>query len=382
MQRSVTRWTRDRPHALLVVAVGLAAVHGCRWERDLGPGDDVHPAGFEDPRAETFHGSYLRGTAYALGPCRECHGADYAGGAVGVACSSAGCHESGVEACDTCHESVPTTGSHPAHDAACSTCHPTRTDARSNAHPGGHVEIAFSAVATVASNPSFDPTTRTCSMTHCHGRGEPSWTDSGPLGCNDCHDAPPPSHTRFAGTDSDCGSCHAGASHHVDGILDVATLGCDACHGKGPLGAPAPGLFGAVDSPAVGAHARHLDSTLADRIGKVARCDDCHAVPDELESPGHLDEGAPADVSLRAGETYAPDSRACTVGCHWDRDPGPRWDDASGDARACNGCHAMPPPKTRQGTPHPPAEPTLAVCSTCHTFDPSTHVDGTVDFTW
>src|SRR5688572_2171499 len=117
MPQWVTRWTRDPSLVLLVVALTLAAAYGCRWERDLGPGDQVHPAGFDDPDEAAFHGSYLRQTGYALTPCRECHGTDYAGGAVGVGCSSAGCHESGVEACDTCHEISPTSGSHPAHEA-------------------------------------------------------------------------------------------------------------------------------------------------------------------------------------------------------------------------------------------------------------------------
>lgn len=382
MQQWVTRWIRDPPRILLVVALALAAVQGCRWERDLEAGDEVHPAGFDDVAGEAFHGSYLKRTGYALGACRECHGADYRGGAVGIGCSSAGCHEAGVEACGTCHEASPTTESHAAHEGPCSTCHPPRADARSAAHPGGHVEIAFSGVATVNAHPSFDPETRTCSTTHCHGTGEPTWGAPGPLACSGCHGAPPTSHARYAGAETDCASCHAGGSHHVDGSLDVLVSGCDACHGKGPLGAPPAGLFGAVDSSAVGAHARHLDPTLADRIGKTARCDDCHVVPDELDAPGHIDASAPADVSLRAGETYTPMTRACTVGCHWDRSPGPRWDDVSGAARACDACHAMPPAQTRQGTPHPPAEPTLEACTSCHAFDASTHVDGEVDFTW
>jgi hypothetical protein len=70
------------------------------------------------------------------------------------------------------------------------------------------------------------------------------------------------------------------------------------------------------------------------------------------------------------------------VGCHWDRSPGPAWDDTSGAPRACDACHGFPTVTTRDGGPHPPASPDLATCLGCHTFDPSTHVDGQVDFAW
>ena len=60
-------------------------------------------------------------------------------------------------------------------------------------------------------------------------------------------------------------------------------------------GAPPNGLMGATSGGAVGAHARHLDPTLLDRVGQVALCTDCHDVPETLDAPGHLDAEAPAD---------------------------------------------------------------------------------------
>ncbi len=372
-----------RETALLALALTAAAIHGCRIEREAGAGDGVHPAGFEDPESPSFHGQYLAENKYPLAPCRECHGEDYRGGAVEVSCTSEGCHTKGLDACDTCHGLQPETGSHLPHGAlgvACTTCHPARTDARTGAHPGGQVELQFSDLAAShGSAPHFDSSTKTCAGTYCHGSGAPIWGEEGPLDCDSCHEPVPGTHARYATVVSDCSQCHATGVAHVNGAIDRLDLGCDACHGKGPLGAPPLGLLG-MDSPAVGAHARHLDPTLADRMSRPARCEDCHVVPDAIESPGHVDLEAPADVRLAADETYDPATRSCTVGCHWDIDPGPRWDDDSGAARACTACHAMPPPKTRDGGPHPPAEPTLATCLGCHPFDASTHVDGQVDF--
>ncbi len=383
MPRWATRWIRDPASALLSTTLIGAALYGCRVERERGAGDDVHPAGFEDPDAAAFHGSYLRESGYALAPCRVCHGDDYRGGAVEVSCTTSACHARGLEKCDTCHAERPETGSHPAHMLSCDTCHPPRLDARSAAHPGGQVEIVFSGLAqTGGLAPRFDAAAGTCAGTYCHGDGEPAWGATGGLACDSCHAAVPATHARYASAETDCSSCHLVGPSHVNGAIDVVPLGCDGCHGKGPLGAPPPGLFGSETGLAVGAHARHLDATISDRIGKIARCDDCHDVPATIDAPGHIDVTAPADVSLRAGESFDVATRACTVGCHWDRDPGPRWDDASGAARACDACHGMPPAKTRDGGAHPPTEPVLDACLGCHTFDPGSHVDGEVDFTW
>lgn len=381
MQHWVTRWTRDPTSALLALTLTAAAIHGCRIERDGGEGDDVHPSGFEDPDAATFHGTYLRENGYALAPCRECHGDDYRGGAVEVSCTTSACHSRGLDACDTCHALQPETGSHPAHLHSCSTCHPTRTDARTGAHPGGQVEVIFSGLAAAGgATGHFDSDARSCASTYCHGSGEPTWGQEGDLLCDSCHTKVPPTHARYASAETNCTNCHPSGAAHVNGTIDVVPLACDGCHGKGPLGAPPPGLFGSATGPAVGAHARHLDSTISDRIGKIARCEDCHDVPDAIDTPGHIDVTAPADVVLRAYEAYDASTRSCKVGCHWDRAPGPRWDDQSGAARACDACHAMPPPKTRDGGPHPPAAPTLQACLGCHTFDVGTHVNGEVDF--
>jgi hypothetical protein len=357
-----------------------AGAYGCRVERDLGAGDTIHGPGFADPLSPSFHGGFLASHTFPLGQCRRCHGDDYRGGSSQSSCVKTGCHTEGVEACDTCHEAKPTTGGHPYHALSCTECHPGHDDARAADHPDGKVEILFGTLAsTGGATPTFDPGSVTCTGSYCHEGKAATW-QFGKLTCDGCHDDPPPSHGRFATSSTDCATCHGSMATHVDGKLDLVPLACDACHGHGSDGAPPPGLGGVATAPGVGAHARHLDPTLPDRIGQVARCDACHTVPKTVTDPGHLDGAAPADVTLGNQESYDPTTRTCLVACHFDRDPGPDWDDASGKARACDGCHAMPPPKTRNGVTHPPAAPSLSACLVCHKFDPSTHVDGKVDF--
>jgi hypothetical protein len=168
---------------------------------------------------------------------------------------------------------------------------------------------------------------------------------------------------------------------HVNGTVDLAaTIACDTCHGHGPLGAPAPALDGSTDptSRGVGAHQRHLDPSLPDRMGHVVDCATCHPVPASVTTPGHLDQ-APTAVSLPQGGAYDPATGSCVVSCHWNKTPGPVWTDESGDARACDACHGFPPVLMRNGTLHTAAQPVLSACLACHPVSPETHVDGIVE---
>ena len=381
---SPAAWT-----ALLVAAIACAAAGGaCVVERER-PAGGVHPAGWTDARSRSFHGVFLKQAGYPLGDCRVCHGDDYAGGPVGSSCVE--CHQQGVEACDTCHggslHGLPATGAHWAHAGLCEDCHRVPEDARSGLHPNGAVEVTFSGLGAIDPTAAWDPGARRCANVYCHGGMETPWEPPAPdLDCNGCHGAPPESHSRWTvgAPPEGCARCHphpgAASGEHVNGSLDTLPLGCDGCHGKGPRGAPPPALDGSADpgDPGVGAHRRHLDITLDDRIGAPARCEDCHPVPASVEDPGHLDAAAPADVTLISGGHYDAAEQRCTVSCHWDRSPGPRWTDSSGAERACDACHESPPSETRAGTAHPSAQG-LDACLTCHTFEPASHVDGHVD---
>jgi predicted CxxxxCH...CXXCH cytochrome family protein len=298
-----------------------------------------------------------------------------------------------VTSCSTCHHSgddpYPPTGAHIAHRAYCDACHvvPLRYDAPGHLDRGAQTIVHFAAIAVGGGHsPSWDPAGARCKDTYCHGgRDTPPWTAPMPLACNGCHDAPPASHARFGRIDvGACASCHPMPpdDHHVDGKVDLLpSVGCATCHGAGPRGAPPPALDGSSDptTRGAGAHRRHLDETLVDRIGRVAPCESCHVVPKTPADPGHLGS-PPAKVQLASGGSYDPGSLRCINACHFDRAPGPRWTDASGAARACDACHGFPPDRTRAGTPHPSVTSDLATCLTCHVYGPTTHVDGVVDF--
>lgn len=378
--------------ASLWSAVLAALVAACSVDRDVERDGGYHPSGFERDGAAEFHGTHLRDRGYPLGECRLCHGDDYAGGPVGVSCQTAGCHTEGVEHCTTCHAGgeappEPTSGGHPAHPFACKDCHHVPTSARESAHPDGEIQVTMTGLATAEGMaPTWSAEDRRCQSTYCHGGESPVWdTPTAALECDACHGAPPDSHARFpvAPAPAGCTPCHPAADspRHLDGAIDFVEPTCAQCHGKTPDGAPPPALDGSTSpsSPGVGAHARHLDAGLSDRIGRAAACEDCHDVPASMRAEGHLDGAAPADVALSNGD-YDPAAASCQVACHWDRDPGPVWTDTSGAAKACDACHDDPPLKTRTGQPHPDVEPKVAVCQLCHTFTPVTHVDGKVDF--
>lgn len=372
------------------MAAAALLAFGCATDR--GPLDrgGVHPDGFAEPGSDSFHGDALRESGYPLAECRECHGDDYRGGVIGTSCESTGCHDSElgpVESCSGCHgtagDPLPETAPHGAHPARCADCHPVPDRIDSPGHLDGVATVAFAGLATAeGATPSWDPATRTCAGTYCHGGAEIEWANID-LGCDACHRAPPENHDRFARVaagDGSCAGCHPGDSH-VDGTIDIDEPGCASCHGEAGLGAPPPALDGATASSdvAVGAHVRHLDPDLGDRIGKVVACERCHPVPASVLEAGHLDGAAPADVELALGGTYDSATGTCTVWCHFDRSPGPAWTDDSGAARACNACHGFPPLTMRSGQTHPPSAPALSACRECHDFSPTTHVDGEVN---
>lgn len=353
----------------------------------------VHPPGWSDITSSAFHAAWLRSQGEPLGDCQTCHGADYGGGAVRVGCSTTTCHtqDPGPEWCGTCHGSregpepeKPTTGAHSAHAVPCRTCHvvPERVLSEGHVDGDGIPEVTFS---------GWDRSTGRCSGIYCHQAGTPRWNPPDPkLACGDCHLAPPANHARFgrltmsSDGEARCDACHPvpPGDKHVDGNKDLTLPDrCDTCHGSG-RGGPPPALDGAVlpTDRAVGAHRRHGVPELWDRIGRSVNCDACHEMPEEVFAEGHMDDAAPADVRLRHGGVYQPDSGTCVTRCHWNRDPGPSWTDDSGAARACDACHGNPPERTRAGTPHVPAAPEVAVCQSCHLFEVAEHVDGDVDF--
>lgn len=351
---------------------------------------DVHTPGIVDPRAPDFHGATLRKQKYgpmldandrmACGRCHEGAPAKVPGvthAAPGApACTSCHTEKEGVLACTTCH-GTPNGHAYPPRDAcffpgdrskagahaahvdpsglapsglACSTCHPVPSsgpNVLSGAHANGTVDVAFDP-ARVAAGASYDPQTGACTVS-CHAQGGARqafhWSDEGPLGCNDCHRAPPSNH--YPGP---CSACHAEADAtgtslragglHMNGKVDLGDGSgtCGACHGTN--GTP---------WPSTGAHQAHANPTLTVAVD----CGDCHVVPNDVHAPGHLDASHPPPVTLSGraiarGSIPAYDGARCTnVACHGaalpDPAAAPAWRDTSGAEAKCGACHGIPP---------------------------------------
>ena len=384
-------------------------------------GGGVHPARFADPRAPDSHIAFLRARRYAplidahdADACGACHDATGTGGdsrgfaANAPACSTCHTEPGAALACGTCHgdgahafpprnrcffPNDPAGGAHAAHGEAsairatplpCSACHPSpATGSFGGTHANGHVEIWLD-FALAGRTATWDATDQRCTGTcHAHGgkRPTPTWSESGPLGCNDCHLSPPPSH--YGGS---CTSCHREANAdgtglvpgllHVNGKVDLGdgSGGCGACHGTG-----------SDPWPTTGAHQAHAHPADA----RPVPCESCHAVP--RSGDRHPLGTGKATVRFASTATtggspasYDPVTKTCaSTYCHESRggqEIAPVW---TGRLTAgCTSCHSSPPP---------PPHTQSAACggSTCHdgltdglTMTPLgrlTHVNGLIE---
>ncbi|MEB2311448.1 MAG: CxxxxCH/CxxCH domain-containing protein [Sorangiineae bacterium] len=344
----------------------------------------------------------------ATGDCARCHGDDTRGGTplqrsapprdlngnTSPEYPGVGAHERHLYASAT-HGAV-----------ACGECHLVPKAALEPGHADSDrpAELRFGALAAEGGRaPSYDPNTRSCSDSYCHGRARPVWTRQRPEPeiCGTCHGLPPaaphPQTTR-------CETCHgevvgaADASghrdfiapeRHVDGVVDVRAVACNDCHGNAKNPAPPSAVNGDTDpsSPGVGAHQRHLGG--GDH-GRPLTCGECHHIPAKWDDPLHMD-GAPAEVHMAgvaAAHGHAPDfdraSRSCgDTWCHSPEPAAPRPSPAwtrTGAPLDCDSCHGLPP-----AAPHPQ----MQRCSLCHgevvgpddhsIISRGRHVDGVVD---
>jgi predicted CxxxxCH...CXXCH cytochrome family protein len=269
----------------------------------------------------------------------------------------------------------------------------------------------------------------TCADTSCHApmadtaakNQRPTWTKvgEGEAACGNCHGAPPANHS----SEAECGICHKGAfidggvvpAKHANGIIDVGRPGdvpltCTSCHGDAQLFRD---LHDSTDPSVltVGAHQAHLEGR--HRITVPLTCAQCHQVPAEVRSSGHIDDPRPADVfppglgsqSLArldgAAALWNRGAQSCSdVYCHGGggrlaRDTSPskiaavQWTQGSTQV-FCGSCHGLPP----NTSIHADAGVVgLTSCAVCHgqTIGPdgalrmtidadggvrSTHIDG------
>lgn len=389
----------------------------------------VHAAGILNPASPDFHGQLLRDKKYDFAYCGKCHGADFSGGTSQVSCLS--CHQEGPTACSTCHGDIASKGSHARHLGAgplgktfgCAECHKTPTVYTDVGHifladgsldpPPAEVTLGATAAltlagATRAAPPSYDATTGTCSNIYCHGGAfadtaatntQPNWKSPGQdqAQCGTCHGLPP-NHAN----NQTCVMCHPAVvdrdqkiiatALHINGKVDLAPpeRGCAGCHGSQLSPAPPPDLSGQSSPTAlgVGAHRAHL--TAANHLGAPVACSECHRVPTDVGSPGHIGGHAPGDdiypaevfpadptVAVRAssdGAAPAFDRTTATcagVYCHGggtklsgdataDLDRAPVWTSTAG-LTCGSSCHGAPPTLA----PHLPTMTRLD-CAVCH----------------
>jgi predicted CxxxxCH...CXXCH cytochrome family protein len=387
------------------------------------------------------HGLPPKAPHPASSRCSACHGrvVDEARRIVAPELHVDGVVEYTPSGCGTCHgrgddpappvdtqgndaSSFPGVGAHQAHLApnsvgrvlACDECHVVPSAVDSPGHVDGTVQVVLSSIATSGDHSAarFDPATRTCTDTWCHGAASgghapsPEWTSAAALGCDSCHGDPPPApHPQM----TECARCHGavvaddGASikdpaRHVDGTIDVdVPEQCTSCHG-GVNPAPPADTAGntATTAAGVGAHQTHVLGTPRSR---PVPCDECHLVPKKVLDAGHVDTARPAEVrfagaaSSFGGEPAYSNGSCRDTSCHGAVFPNgdasggtntaPAWTKVDGTQAACGSCHGLPPPP-----PHPYAE-LNPVCNKCHqdvnadnaTFShPELHVDGRVTF--
>lgn len=350
---------------------------------------------------------HLNGTADVVAmTCHGCHGSEKSNapprdldGGTDPASPGVGAHDTHLD------------GGHFSRPVACEECHqvPKTVDAPGHIDPTTGAELTFSGVATTEhATPSLDPGTLKCSGSWCHGPVDPAkglspaWNQpSATLECNACHGYPPAApHPPMAR----CSICHSQVvgpdnktvidrTLHVNGVIDLALpTQCNACHGSATNDAPPGDIDGgtATTSASVGAHQKHLTTTIA----RAVKCDECHVVPAKVDQPGHFDFAGPVQphfsgVATAWGSTPTFDGQACAnVYCHGAKLPGgapsggqhtsPVWTQVDGTQTQCNGCHGLPPP-----APHPADDQ----CSKCHSnvdanrqvIDPALHVNGRVE---
>ncbi|MGD8780228.1 MAG: CxxxxCH/CxxCH domain-containing protein [Ignavibacteria bacterium] len=259
----------------------------------------VHGTGVLNPESANYHGTLLIDQSF--NDCAQCHATDLSGGLAKVGCvechSSINVHQEGIndpssdnfhgnfiggkadswDECLDCHGENFDGG---VASPNCTTCHNSIT-----VHKEGIVN---------SSSDSF------------HGKFllNNSWNLSG---CKSCHGS-----TYSGGIASPtCNNCHS----QPDG-----PEACNTCHGDfndADKIAPPNSIAGSSSTSdrGVGAHDTHLFNAA---IANVAACEECHVVPAELNSDGHLDSDGMAEVDF-SGSIFsspsAPSYSATSLQC-------------------------------------------------------------------
>jgi len=311
----------------------------------------VHDDSWDNNAASaSFHGAYLKSIGWQTNECKTCHGSTYTGGTSGKSCFK--CHSSYPHA--TGFAAGTTHGTYLQNLGypltSCQTCH-------GSTYAGG-------AVANV-----------TCMRSGCHA--DAAGTPRSPESCNTCH-----------------GDFTAAASNF-------------------PASAPPKSVTGetATTARGVGAHQKHLATNT---VGVAVQCQECHKVPTQVSSAGHLGtlqaevvfSGILAPLPTGSGTfvpkpSYDPSTLKCNnTYCHGNwrlrkatspsqfayndsvmvgLNSSPAWTSGSADA-SCGSCHGLPP-KGHIAIP-------LSTCGSCHfgivstdgkIIDKAKHINGKIN---
>jgi predicted CxxxxCH...CXXCH cytochrome family protein len=338
----------------------------------------VHAQGWADSLSPNFHGVVLKGASYNANNCQQCHAKSLQGGTSSVSCYK--CHQQyphstgwvdttstnfhgaalktlnfNLQSCQACHAANFQGGTS---SVSCYTCH------KLYPHVAGWTQSSSSAF---------------------HGKEIMSeqWSMDG---CKTCHG----SDYKGVAAKSNVGCMKSGCHVDVNGA-QKSPEACNTCHGSftAPASniaswAPGKSINGDTLTTArgVGAHQKHLQATM----GKAVKCQECHSLPTQVYSAGHLDSGLPAEVvmkdtlanlvtgsgSLVPNPSYNSTQVQCNnTYCHgnWlvrkatapsDRqyiyadsvitgeNYSPKWTGGANEA-ACGSCHGLPPKGHLQG---------------------------------
>jgi len=261
---------------ILAVVGVLLTLSACSELRDDLPAVSnaslkVHPDGWTQTTAATFHGNTIRENNWDMHSCQTCHGAEYRGGTSGVSCRTCHTAAAGPENCSTCHGGVNNApprdiakntevtargvGAHQTHvlgtsrarQVSCLECH----NVPGGVYDAGHVdtpspaEVEFtgtlSSKATAGTTPAYNAETLACSNTYCHGNfknGNTNYTlvwNAGSISaaaCGTCHGDPSkptnaekslPKTSALGGTHPNnlaCANCHGDVVNASIQIID------------------------------------------------------------------------------------------------------------------------------------------------------------------
>jgi hypothetical protein len=339
-----------------------------------------------------FHGRQL--VDGSLESCKQCHSSNFSGGTAMLSCSSGDCHpniavhQSGINnptstnfhgkyisnynvsmnTCNQCHGENFSGG---IVSPACANCHEGIT-----VHKDGVVNPAstnFHGKFIAADN--WDMT----ACKSCHGNNYAGGVAS-PT-CNSCH--------KNSGGPEACNTCHGDFSN-LQNIAPPQALNNGAT----------------TDVPGVGAHTIHLTNV---KIAQNVQCAECHSVPNNLASQGHIDNTPRAELKFGTftssgigTPSYSYSTYKCNnTYCHGsfeflksnsnypfiytaDKMVGnnynPVWNKVDGSEATCGTCHGLPPTGHEN---HP-----LNACGTCHPgvvdnrgniIDKTKHINGKID---